>query len=130
VIVDSSALIAILDAEADAAVYAEALAEADVPLISAATLIEAGIVMVNRHGPRGAKKVYALIDEAGIGIEEVTPHQARMAIDAFVAYGKGRKHKAGLNYGDCFVYALAKATGMPLLFKGDDFRRTDLSAVL
>ena len=129
-IVDSSALIAILDAEADAAVYAEALAEADVPLISAATLIEAGIVMVNRHGPRGAKKVYALIDEAGIGIEEVTPHQARMAIDAFVAYGKGRKHKAGLNYGDCFVYALAKATGMPLLFKGDDFRRTDLSAVL
>ena len=129
-IVDSSALIAILDAEADAAVYAEALAEADVPLISAATLIEAGIVMVNRHGPRGAKKVYALIDEAGIGIEEVTPHQARMAIDAFVAYGKGRKHKAGLNYGDCFVYALAEATGMPLLFKGDDFRQTDLSAVL
>jgi ribonuclease VapC len=130
VIVDASALIAILDGEADAAIYAEALAEADLPLISAATLIEAGIVMVNRHGPRGAKKVYALIEEAGIGIEEVTPQQARMAIDAFALYGKGRKHKAGLNYGDCFVYALAKATGMPLLFKGEDFRQTDLLSVL
>jgi ribonuclease VapC len=58
------------------------------------------------------------------------PQQARIAIDAFVLYCKGRKHKAGLNYGDCFVYALAKATGMPLLFKGGDFRQTDLSAVL
>jgi ribonuclease VapC len=53
-----------------------------------------------------------------------------LAIDAFVVYGKGRKHKAGLNYGDCLVYALAKTTGMSLLFKGDDFRQTDLSAVL
>jgi ribonuclease VapC len=53
-----------------------------------------------------------------------------MAIDAFVVYGKGRKHRAGLNYGDCFVYALAKATGMPLLFKGEDFRQTGLLAVL
>jgi ribonuclease VapC len=130
IVVDTSALLAILEGEPDAAKYAEALADADAPLISAATLIEAGIVMVNRHGPKAASKVHALIQEAGIEVENVTPRHAQMAIEAFAIYGKGRQHKAGLNYGDCFVYALAKATGLPLLFKGNDFSHTDLSSAL
>ena len=130
IIVDASALLAILEGEPDAAKYAEALADADAPLISAATLIEAGIVMVNRHGPKAVAKLHALIQEAGIEVENVTPRHARIAIDAFALYGKGRKHKAGLNYGDCIVYALAKAAGLPLLFKGNDFLHTDLTPAL
>ncbi len=129
-VVDASALLAILEGEPDAAKYAEALADADAPLMSVATLIEAGIVIVNRHGPKAARKLHALVREAGIEVENVTPRHAQIAIDAFARYGKGRQHKAGLNYGDCFVYALAKATGMPLLFKGNDFTHTDLSSVL
>jgi ribonuclease VapC len=130
IVVDASALLAILEGEPDAAKYAEALADADAPLISAATLIEAGIVMVNRHGPKAVAKLHALIQEAGIEVENVTPSHARIAIDAFALYGKGRKHKAGLNYGDCIVYALAKAAGLPLLFKGNDFLHTDLTPAL
>ena len=130
IVVDASALLAILKGEPDAAKYATALAEADVALISAATLIEAGIVMVNRHGPKAARKLHALIQEAGIEVESVSPRHVQLAIDAFAIYGKGRQNKAGLNYGDCFVYALAKATGLPLLFKGNDFTHTDLSSAL
>ena len=130
IVVDASALLAILEGEPDAAKYATALAEADVALISAATLIEAGIVMVNRHGPKAARKLHALIQEAGIEVESVSPRHVQIAIDAFAIYGKGRQNKAGLNYGDCFVYALAKATGLPLLFKGNDFTHTDLSSAL
>jgi ribonuclease VapC len=130
IVVDVSALLAILEAEPDAAKYAEALADADALLISAATLVEAGIVMVNRHGPKAARKLHALVQEAGIEVEPVTPRHGRIAIDAFVKYGKGRGHIAGLNYGDCFVYALAKATSLPLLFKGKEFSHTDLSSVL
>lgn len=130
IVVDASALLAILEGEPDAAKYAEALADADAPLISAATLIEAGIVMVNRHGPKAVRKLHALVQEAGIEVETVTPRHARIAIDAFAIYGRGRRHKAGLNYRDCFVYALAKATGLPLLFKGNGFSHTDLSPAL
>jgi ribonuclease VapC len=86
--------------------------------------------MVNRNGPRAARKLHALVQEAGIEVESVTPRHARIAIDAFAIYGKSRRHKAGLNYGDCFVHALAKATGLPLLFKGNDFLHTDLSSAL
>ena len=130
IVVDASALLAILEGEPDAALYAEALADADSALMSAATLIEAGLVTVNRHGPKAARKLHALVREAGIEVENVTPRHAQIAIDAFAIYGKGRQHKAGLNYGDCFVYALAKATGLPLLFKGNDFSHTDLLSVL
>lgn len=129
-VVDTSALIAILEEENDAGRYAEAIADADGPLISAATLIEVGIVMVNRHGPKAARKVHALILEAGIEVESVTAEHAQIAVDAFATYGKGQKHKAGLNYGDCFPYALAKATGLPLLFKGNDFSKTDIPPFL
>jgi ribonuclease VapC len=130
IVVDTSALIAILGVEEDAWRYAEAMAEADGLLISAASLVEAGIVMLNRHGPKGLRKVNALIQEAGIQVESVTAEQARLALEAYASYGKARKSRAGLNYGDCFSYALAKATGLDLLFKGDDFARTDIRPAL
>ena len=129
-VVDTSALLSILQEEPDAAVYAQAIAEADSPLISAASLTEAGIVMLNRHGSKGLKKVYSLIEEAGLRVESVTAQHAHQAVKAYAAYGRGRKSKAALNYGDCFSYALAKAAGLPLLFKGGDFRETDLKSAL
>jgi ribonuclease VapC len=129
IVVDTSALIAILDREPDAALYAEAIAEADSPLISAATLLELHIVMLNRHGGRAGQIVDRLIQDAGFQIEHFTVQHLELAREAYARYGKGR-NSAGLNYGDCFSYALAKATGLPLLFKGSDFSKTDLVAAL
>lgn len=129
IVVDTSALIAILDKEPDAARYAEAIAEADTPLISAATLLELHIVMLNRHGARAAQLVARLIQDAAFQIENFTAQHVELAREAYARFGKGR-NTAGLNYGDCFSYALAKATGLPLLFKGRDFSQTDLVAVL
>ena len=125
IVVDTSALIAILDKEPDAALYAEAIAEADPPLISAATLLELNIVMINRHGVKAARMVDRLIQEARFQVESFTVQHAELARDAYARYGKGQK-TAALNYGDCFSYALAKATGLPLLFKGRDFSKTDI----
>ena len=125
IVVDTSALIAILDREPDAALYAEAIAEADSPLISAATLLELHTVMLNRHGGRAGQLVDRLIQDAGFQIEHFTAQHLELAREAYARYGKGR-NSAGLNYGDCFSYALAKATGLPLLFKGTDFSKTGL----
>jgi ribonuclease VapC len=130
IVVDTSALLAILEEEQDAAVYAKAIAEADPPLISAASVVEVGIVMLSRHGSRALGRVSRLIQEAGFRVESVTAQHAHQALEAYAAYGKGQKSKAGLNYGDCFSYALAKATGLPLLFKGRDFSETDILAAL
>ena len=129
IVVDTSAIVAILQQEDDASLYAEAIADADPPLISAATLVEVGIVMFNRHGPKAARMVDEFVEQAGFQVESVSARHAQLARDAYAAYGKAAKG-AGLNYGDCFSYALAKATGLPLLFKGRDFLRTDLASVL
>ena len=129
IVVDTSALIAILDKEPDANLYAEAIAEADPPLISTATLVELNIVMLNRHGIKAAQIVDRLIQEGGFQVESFTIQHAELARDAYARYGKGQQ-PAGLNYGDCFSYALAKATGVPLLFKGQDFSKTDIVSVL
>ena len=129
IVVDTSALIAILDKEPDANLYAEAIAEADPPVISAATLVELNIVMLNRHGIKAAQIVDQLIHEAGFQVESFTIQHAEFARDAYARFGKGQQ-SAGLNYGDCFSYALAKATGAPLLFKGQDFSKTDIVPVL
>jgi ribonuclease VapC len=125
IVVDTSALIAILAKEPDAALYAEAIAEADPPLISAATLLELNIVMINRHGVKAARMVDRLIQEARFQVESFTVQHAELAREAYARYGKGQQ-TAALNYGDCFSYALAKATGLPLLFKGRDFSKTDI----
>jgi ribonuclease VapC len=130
IVVDTSALLAILQEKPDAAVYAQAMAETDGALISAASLVEVGIVMLNRHGSRALSKVNRLIQEAGLQVERVTAQHAHQAVEAYAVYGKGQKKRAGLNYGDCFSYALAKVTGLPLLFKGRDFSETDIASAL
>lgn len=112
--VDSSALLAILEEEEDAAIYAKAIAEADTPLISAASVVEVGIVMLNRHGHLALGRVNKLIQEGDFQVESVTAQHVYRALEAYAAYGKGQKRKAGLNYGDCFSYALAKVTGVRL----------------
>jgi ribonuclease VapC len=128
-IVDTSAIIAILFNEADARLYAEAIARADSCRVSAATFVEIAIVVESQTKDRGSRELDAFYRRAGILIEPVTEEHAHLARQAFTHYGKGR-HAAGLNYGDCFSYALAKSTGEPLLFKGKDFAKTDLEAAL
>ena len=128
-IVDTSALLTILFAEDDAERFADAIASADVRLISAANYLEAGIVVDNQIGAAAGRQLDALVARAAIRVEPVTREHADIARQAYLDFGKGN-HPAGLNFGDCFAYALSKATGLPLLFKGGDFARTDLAAVL
>jgi ribonuclease VapC len=99
-----------------------------VRLISAMTKLEAGIVMVARHGIEAELEVDELIRDLGITIVPLDEHQANLAREAFARYGRGR-HPAGLNFGDCAAYALAKMEPEPLLFKGSDFGATDIEAV-
>ena len=124
-IIDTSAIVAILGAERDARLFAEAIAEAFERRVSAATYVEAGIVLDSRRDVALSRSLDDLIRNTGIVIEPVTAEQAELAREAYRDFGKG-SHRAGLNFGDCFAYALAKAKGEPLLFKGDDFRKTDV----
>lgn len=124
-IVDTSAIIAVLFDEKDAATYASAIAQAETCRMSAATFVEVSIVVEAQTKSSGSRQLDAFIRRAGITIEPVTEEHAHLARQAFTDFGKGRQ-PAGLNYGDCFSYALAKATGEPLLFKGKDFAKTDL----
>jgi ribonuclease VapC len=125
-VLDTSALIAILTAEAEAERFASAIATADRRLLSAANWLETAVVIETRYGPAGGQKLDELVQIAQIQIEPVTAEQAAIARQAYQMYGKGR-HPAGLNFGDCFAYALAKSKGEPLLFKGSDFNQTDLT---
>ena len=125
-IVDTSAVLAILYQEEDAADFADAIAAAQVSRMSAANFLEAAI-NVDMHGDAEAsRQLDALIRLAGIVIEPVTLEQVQIARQAYLDFGKGR-HPAGLNFGDCFAYALARITREALLFKGDDFSKTDVS---
>ncbi len=127
-IIDSSALVAILANEPDAERYIQAISQAQVCRISAATFVEISIVLEAQHGPDVLRQCDALLRRASVIIEAVTLEQAQIARQAFLDFGKGR-HPAGLNFGDCFAYALAKATGEALLFKGGDFGKTDIKSV-
>jgi ribonuclease VapC len=124
-IVDSSALVAILRKEAEAARFTRAILRESVRLISAANLLEAGIVIDNQAGLSAGRRLDAFVERALIRIEPVTEEQVWIARQAYLEFGRGN-HPAGLNFGDCFAYALAKTTGEPLLFKGDDFGQTDI----
>ena len=128
-IVDTSAIIAVLFGEVDARKYAQAIADADSCRMSAATLVEASIVVDAQTKNSGGRQLDAFIRRAGIAIEPFTEEQAQIARQAYADFGKGR-HPAGLNYADCFSYALAKTTGEPLLFKGADFPKTDIDAAV
>ena len=123
-VVDSSAILAILQRESEAAAFRHAIDRAPTALIGAATLFECSMVLLSRRGEGGVDDLTGIIEGGAIQIVPVDEHHAALALDAFRRYGRGR-HRAGLNYGDCLSYALAKATGLPLLFKGDDFIHTD-----
>ncbi len=129
-VVDTSAVLAILLQEDDAHRFAEAIEAAERPLISAANVVETGIVLVARYGAEARADLGALLEAGGIEVEPVTAEQSAIALDAFEYFGKGRGQGAALNFGDCFAYALAKASGRPLLFKGEDFSRTDIQPAL
>jgi ribonuclease VapC len=128
-IVDTSAVLAILFDEPDAETYAQAMSEADSLRMSAVNFVEAAIVVEVQTRHLGSRQFDAFIRRAGIVIEAVTEEQAHAARQAFTDFGKGH-HAAGLNFGDCFAYALAKVTREPLLFQGRDFPKTDITAAV
>ncbi|HLY55738.1 MAG TPA: type II toxin-antitoxin system VapC family toxin [Stellaceae bacterium] len=128
-VVDTSAIVAILLAERDAEPIARVLGEAHARLISAVTRVELSFVIESRKGEPGRHDLERLLGSGGFEVVAVTPHHADLAIEAFRRYGKGR-HPAGLNIGDCFSYALAVAIDHPLLFKGSDFAKTDVRAAV
>ncbi len=131
-ILDTSALIAILRSEAEAPEFARIIASAAEspaqPRISAVSYVEAGAVIDGSQDPIASRRFDELIEEAQISIEPVTEAQARIARQAYRDFGKTSGHPAKLNFGDCFSYALAKSKGEPLLFKGKDFSRTDVKS--
>jgi ribonuclease VapC len=126
-VLDTSALAAILFDEPERRQFNEKIEADPRRLLSAATLVEITMVIEARSGEAGGRELDLLLHRARVEIVALDADQAEIARHAYRAYGKGR-HPAGLNFGDCFSYALAKATGEPLLFKGDDFARTDILA--
>jgi ribonuclease VapC len=128
-VVDTSAIVAILLGEPDADRFARAIAAAPVRLLSAVNRVELSLVIEGRKGDAGRRALDAFLAEAAIVVADIGAEQATLAIEAFRRFGRSR-HPAGLNIGDCFAYALARATDEPLLFKGQDFARTDVRAAL
>lgn len=124
-VLDTSALVAVLLGEPEAETFARAIAAARTRLVSSVTLLETGIVVEARKGKAGARELDLLLQGAKIDAVPFTAEQASLARAAWRRYGMGR-HPAGLNLGDCCSYALSKLSGEPLLFKGDDFGRTDV----
>jgi Uncharacterized protein conserved in bacteria len=129
VIIDTSVLVAILREEPDARAYLEAIRATMPRRISAGTYLELGIVIDGPGDPIASRRLDDVLARMSIVIEPVTVAQARIARDAYRDFGKGSGHSAGLNFGDCFAYALAREYNEPLLFKGDDFRHTDIPFV-
>ena len=127
-IVDSSAVLAILLREPERYLFEDAILASDSNKISAVNFVEAAVVADAREGA-GLSQFDALLREFQVEILPVTAQQAYSARQAYMDYGKGR-HPAGLNLGDCFAYALAKVSNEPLLFKGNDFRKTDVESAL
>jgi ribonuclease VapC len=124
-VIDSSAFVAIVVGEPERLPFSQAIVSQPIRLTSAATLLETTMVVLGRKGEPGVRELQAFIHRTNIETAPFTAEQLELAVDAFRRFGRGR-HAAGLNFGDCFSYALAKATGEPLLFKGDDFSQTDI----
>ena len=128
-VIDTSALIAILFGEPEAESFARALADDPKKLITAFNALETGIVVEAKKGEAGGRELDLLLHRARIEIVAMNPEQVELARSAWRNYGKGN-HSAGLNIGDCCAYALAKYSGEPLLFKGEDFSKTDIPPVI
>jgi ribonuclease VapC len=129
IVIDTSAVVAILRDEPERRMFNEAIEEAKRCLMSAVSFVEASMVMEGRMGYDGLRDFDLFVLKAGIEIVPVDVEQANIAREAFRTFGKGR-HAANLNFGDCFSYALAKAMDAALLFKGQDFSRTDIEAAV
>ena len=127
-VIDTSALIAIFLAEAERRQFLDRIVEAATRLISAANALETGIVLEARRGEAAGREFDLFLVRANLQVVPVDSEQVEIARSAWRKYGKGR-HPAGLNFGDCFAYALAKSSGEPLLAKGTDFSTTDLELV-
>jgi len=127
-VIDSSALLAIVLGEPERRPFIDAITAADVRLVAAPSMFEASIVALSRTEAR-LRDLRDFCERGEVETVAFSPEHVDLALDAFRRYGKGR-HAAGLNMGDCFAYALAKATGEPLLFKGDDFSQTDIERAL
>jgi ribonuclease VapC len=129
-IVDTSALIAILKNEPESQAFSDAIEAAKVVRLSAASYLESRIVVNRYKDPILMARLEEILENPGLQIEPVTAAQAKIAWEAYRDYGKGSGHPANLNFGDCFTYALARDKREPLLFKGDDFGHTDLRAAV
>jgi ribonuclease VapC len=128
-VLDTSAVLAILGGEPQMRPLVEAIEQAATRRLSAANFVEASIVLEARHGAEGVRDLDRFLATAAIECVPLDLPQARLARDAFRQFGKGR-HAAALNFGDCFAYALARSRGEPLLFTGEDFSRTDVAVAL
>ena len=126
-IIETSAIIAILRDERDAVSFARAIADATTRRISAVNFVESAVVIDASRDPIATRRFDDFMKEASILIEPVTAQQAQIARAAYRDFGKGSGHPARLNFGDCFAYALAKESSAPLLFKGKDFAQTDVA---
>ena len=126
-IIDTSAIIAVLRDEQDAVSFARAIADATTRRISAVNFVESAVVIDASRDPIATRRFDDFMKEASILIEPVTAQQAQIARAAYRDFGKGSGHPARLNFGDCFAYALAKESSAPLLFKGKDFAQTDVA---
>lgn len=126
-VIDTSAVVAMLTDEPEAARFETAVAADPVRLMSAASYLEAAIVIETRFGEPGGRELDLWLHRAAVDVVAVAADHAEAARVAYRRFGRGR-HRAGLNFGDCFSYALAKISGEPLLFKGDDFAHTDIRA--
>ena len=129
-IVDTSALVAILRQEPEHSAFEKILDEAEGLRISAANYLELSIVIDSRRDPALSRGIDDLLDRFSIEVEPVTVEQALIAREAYRDYGRGSGHAANLNFGDCFSYALARAKREPILYKGDDFGHTDLRSAV
>jgi ribonuclease VapC len=125
-VIDTSALVAILQNEPERRTFNQLIDSAETCVISTANFVEVSIVVEARYGTDGVRDLDLFLSKAGIAQIPLDEEQAHLARLAFRRYGKGR-HPAGLNFGDCFAYALAQSMGEPLLFKGDDFSGTDIA---
>ena len=128
-VIDTSAIVAILQNEPERRTFNEAIESAASCSLSAASFVEASMILESRYGSDGIRSLDLLISKASVELAVVDSDQALIARDAFRRFGKGR-HPASLNYGDCFSYALAKTLDAPLLFKGNDFSQTDIVAAV
>jgi ribonuclease VapC len=129
IVIDSSALVAIAFEEPEQSLFNRIISGSRIKLLSAANLLETSMVIEKRNGEDGRHRLDYFLLRSGIEIAEVDAGQAELAREAFRRFGKGR-HPANLNFGDCFAYALARRTGYPLLYKGGDFKQTDLTSAL